>query len=151
MTISDLLSRLDGVKPRGAGKFVGRCPAHPDRSPSLSVAEGHKGILLRCWAGCALAEICVALQLQPKDLFYDTLADPAQRRAAAQERGRRRRERERQQEADGLASDCLKAAERFLESRTGLDITGWSDQRLDEELTLVAAALAILEAENDED
>ena len=52
-----VLSRLDGVKKVASG-FLARCPAHPDRTPSLSVREGVDGrVLLHCWAGCATAEV----------------------------------------------------------------------------------------------
>ena len=29
-----------------------RCPAHQDSDPSLSVRQGHDGILVHCFAGC---------------------------------------------------------------------------------------------------
>lgn len=29
-----------------------RCPAHNDQTPSLSIRQGHKGILVHCFAGC---------------------------------------------------------------------------------------------------
>jgi putative DNA primase/helicase len=33
-----LLGRLEGVRRAGAGSWMARCPAHPDRNPSLSVS-----------------------------------------------------------------------------------------------------------------
>lgn len=66
-----VLSRLDHVDSRGAGRWSARCPAHPDKSPSLSLALGERGVLIRCWAGCALDEIVMALGLTVSDLFYD--------------------------------------------------------------------------------
>lgn len=151
MSIDELLARLDGVRARGTGKFSAKCPAHADRSPSLSITAGNRGLLVHCWAGCRLSEICTALHLQSKDLFYDIDRDPARRRVAAQARARRQRARERQTELDGAVIDCLKAAERFVESRSGLDISGWTDQRLDDELGAVADALILLEAERYDD
>ena len=71
MTLDDLLSRLDGVRQRGA-KWSGRCPAHDDRTPSLSISEGDKGVLLKCWAGCTTQEICTTLGIGQADLFYDS-------------------------------------------------------------------------------
>jgi hypothetical protein len=39
-----------------------RCPAHDDKGPSLSVADGPDGkLLLNCFAGCSFAEIRAAL------------------------------------------------------------------------------------------
>ncbi|WP_066763139.1 DUF7146 domain-containing protein [Sphingobium sp. CCH11-B1] len=47
---SDIVRRLGGVwKPGGA---MCRCPAHPDRSPSLSVRVGDHALLFKCFAGC---------------------------------------------------------------------------------------------------
>lgn len=45
------------------GRGMARCPAHDDRSPSLSLADGAEGrLLLRCHAGCSFAEVHDALR-----------------------------------------------------------------------------------------
>ena len=55
--LEPMLSRLDGVRRVGSG-WLARCPAHPDREPSLSVGEGEGGrLLLHCFAGCAYQDI----------------------------------------------------------------------------------------------
>ncbi len=41
-----------------------RCPAHDDRSPSLSVRLGTKAILFKCFAGCTSTDILKALDRQ---------------------------------------------------------------------------------------
>lgn len=71
MTAQEVLTRLDGVRPRGTGKWVARCIAHKDNTPSLSVSEGARGLLLKCWAGCTLYDITAALGIEIKDLFFD--------------------------------------------------------------------------------
>ena len=71
MTATDLLSRLDSVLSRGTGRYSARCPAHADRSPSLAIKEGDRGLLVKCWAGCTLDEITAALGIQVGDLFFD--------------------------------------------------------------------------------
>lgn len=38
-----------------------RCPAHEDRSPSLSVRPGRSRLLLHCFAGCSAADVLKAL------------------------------------------------------------------------------------------
>lgn len=64
-----VLSRLDGVQKLPSG-FTARCPAHPDRSPSLSIREAEDGrVLLRCWAGCQTAAVVAAMGLTFADLF----------------------------------------------------------------------------------
>ncbi|MEM7687433.1 MAG: toprim domain-containing protein [Pseudomonadota bacterium] len=34
-----------------------RCPAHEDCKPSLSIRQGHKGLLVHCFAGCSPEEV----------------------------------------------------------------------------------------------
>lgn len=34
-----------------------RCPAHADRTPSLSVRQGDRGILVKCFAGCQSTDV----------------------------------------------------------------------------------------------
>lgn len=41
-----------------------RCPAHDDRTPSLSVRPGRTRLLLHCFAGCRAAEILRLLEAQ---------------------------------------------------------------------------------------
>lgn len=57
-----------GIPLRTGGRD--RCPAHDDRSPSLSVSEGPDGeILVYCFAGCAYESVVSALDLEVPDLF----------------------------------------------------------------------------------
>lgn len=65
-----LIPRLDKVRSRGPGSWMACCPAHADRSPSLSIREAADGkILLRCMAGCSLEQIVEAVGLEVSDLF----------------------------------------------------------------------------------
>jgi len=62
---------------------MARCPAHDDRSPSLSIRETNDGtILLKCFAGCGAADVVAAVGLTLADLFPAPLSHhrPAQRR-----------------------------------------------------------------------
>jgi len=68
--ITALLERLQGIKRAGTGRWLARCPAHGDRSPSLSVRELEGGrVLLHCFAGCETAAVLRALGLSLSDLF----------------------------------------------------------------------------------
>jgi len=68
--INTVLDRLDGVKQTGAGEYTARCPAHDDRSPSLSVGIGDDGrVLLNCHAGCTPESVVRAAGLEWPDLF----------------------------------------------------------------------------------
>ena len=79
MTNLDLvLARLDGVRPHGDSAFMARCPAHDDRTPSLSVGADRQGkVLLNCFAGCEAEEILSALDLAFTDLFPEEPGKPS--------------------------------------------------------------------------
>lgn len=69
-TAARLLERLEGVRRTGPDRWVALCPSHADKSPSLSIREADDGrLLVRCWAGCASAEIVAAIGLALRDLF----------------------------------------------------------------------------------
>jgi len=54
-----LVERLGGRWSANGG--LCRCPAHDDRSPSLSVRAGRSRLLLHCFAGCTASDILKAL------------------------------------------------------------------------------------------
>ena len=64
-----LLDRLDRVAERGPGRWIACCPAHDDRSPSLSVRDDGGTVLLHCFGGCAAADVVAAVGLSLADLF----------------------------------------------------------------------------------
>ena len=70
--IDRVLARLPDARRASAG-WQARCPAHEDRSPSLSIREGSGAILLHCFAGCDTSEIVAALGLRMADLFDEPL------------------------------------------------------------------------------
>ena len=64
------LADLLHARRTGRGKWQGKCPAHRDRNPSLSISEGKDGrVLLNCHAGCATAEVLAAKGLNMADLY----------------------------------------------------------------------------------
>ena len=140
MTFDAFLLVLSQVKQLRNGRYVALCPAHADSSPSLSVMAGDKAVLLRCWAGCTVKEIMRALKLPMKDLFYDTTPNPTAARKA--------RERKAKAYAMGLKSgkgiDARQEAERFVISRRRIDISSWSDAKLDFQLGKLAEAYDLL-------
>ena len=76
METEDIIARLDNVRRSGA-QISARCPAHDDRTNSLSVTVGEDGrTLLRCHAGCSIGEIAAALGLRTADLFPERYAEP---------------------------------------------------------------------------
>ncbi len=70
MSADTLLSLLSKVKRTKPDSWLACCPAHDDRSPSLSIRETVDGrILVHCFAGCAVHEIVSAVGLDTSDLF----------------------------------------------------------------------------------
>ena len=55
-----LVERLGGRWTGNGG--LCHCPAHDDRSPSLSVRQGRSRLLFHCFAGCSAAEVLRALE-----------------------------------------------------------------------------------------
>lgn len=69
-SIDNLLSRLDRVKRTGDGKFQARCPAHDDKSPSLTIRELDDGrILVHCFGGCDVQDVLAAVGMTFDDLY----------------------------------------------------------------------------------
>src|SRR5262245_52358234 len=60
--LSDVLARCARVHAI-AGGYMARCPAHPDRTPSLSIREIAGRVSLHCFAGCPESAVWHALQL----------------------------------------------------------------------------------------
>jgi hypothetical protein len=80
ITLEALLGQLESVRRNGEGRWMARCPAHGDRSASLSVRAGDDGrILLHDFGGCSFAEIVDALGVEARQLFPAGAA-PAPRR-----------------------------------------------------------------------
>lgn len=69
MSIQTLLSRLNKVRKSGPASWVACCPAHQDRSPSLSIKDNNGTILLHCFGGCSVHEILVSVEMDMEDLF----------------------------------------------------------------------------------
>ena len=70
MTAQTFLDRMRGVR-RSGGGWMALCPGHPDRSPSLSIREDNRRILLHCFAGCSVDAVCAALGIATRDLFAE--------------------------------------------------------------------------------
>lgn len=76
MGLETLLSRLDGLKPSrtNPNSWIAKCPAHADKSPSLTIRHIDDGrILVHCFGGCAAIDVVEALGLAMTDLFPEPL------------------------------------------------------------------------------
>lgn len=61
------MTPAENLTVRLGGRWYGsygtcRCPAHDDREPSLSIRDGDRSVLLRCFTGCEPADILKVLR-----------------------------------------------------------------------------------------
>lgn len=69
-----LIARLSGVKATGKGRWMAKCPAHEDGSPSLSIRELDDGrLLIHDFGGCDPSAVLQAVNLGLNDLFEGPL------------------------------------------------------------------------------
>ena len=100
----DLVGALGGTWHRNVATC--RCPAHTDKTPSLSLRQGDRGILVTCFAGCDPADILRELDRIPLGQRYEP---PKVTRAGGTANIERL-----WNEARGVPGTC---AERYLASR----------------------------------
>ncbi len=149
MSVDDVLTLLDHVRPTSNG-WSARCPAHhPDRHPSLTVKEGDKGLLVKCWSGCDLEAICAAVHIRVADLFYKTTRDRRTIRAERLVRQTRQRGRAVAWRQAMRGARLAHDAQQLIEAARGLDIAAWTEAELDDALNAVADAWDILLEERD--
>jgi putative DNA primase/helicase len=76
LSLDEILLALKGVQ-RAGSNYKAQCPAHEDRTASLSVTKGNSGaILLKCFAGCSYKDIIGALGFSAKQLFPPSSTQP---------------------------------------------------------------------------
>jgi hypothetical protein len=74
MSAAPLLDRLQRVRQTGPDRWLASCPAHEDRSPSLSVRELDDGrVLVHDFGGCGLDDVLAALGFALADLYPERL------------------------------------------------------------------------------
>ena len=66
MNIETIAAGLERVRWSGRHSFTACCPAHHDRSPSLSVTEDGQMVLVHCHAGCDHKSVLDALGFREK-------------------------------------------------------------------------------------
>lgn len=72
MSVETLLSKLDKVKSTGKDRWVARCPAHDDKSPSLAVTVKDEKVLVHCFGGCSVYDVLSSVGMKVFDLFPDS-------------------------------------------------------------------------------
>ena len=75
MSVDSILSRCELVSETSPSKYKARCPAHDDRTPSLSIRETDDGrVLIHCFAGCEVEDVLAALGMTFTDVMPDSLS-----------------------------------------------------------------------------
>ena len=70
MSVDKLLNGLQKVKRTGNSSWMACCPAHDDRSPSLSIKDNGDGkLMLKCFAGCETIDVLGAIGLDWDDVM----------------------------------------------------------------------------------
>jgi hypothetical protein len=70
MSVDKLLNGLNKVKRTSNSSWMACCPAHADRSPSLSIKDTGEGkLILKCFAGCETIDVLGALGLDWDDVM----------------------------------------------------------------------------------
>ena len=95
MSAQEFARLLNGRK-IGRGKWIARCPAHPDKHPSLSIAEGKRtAVVFKCMShGCSQDEVISAMGLTWREVLGDCRTDPEVVRQIRQVEAERERQRE---------------------------------------------------------
>ena len=85
-TARDILAELHGKlhkSKRTGDKLMARCPAHDDKTPSLSVTIGDNDcVILKCFAGCPTEDVVAKLGWTMADLFASDATRPPAARSA---------------------------------------------------------------------
>lgn len=116
MTASEL-ARILRARPVGRNKWLAKCPAHPDKHPSLSIAVGKsQPVVLYCQSNrCPTASILSALGLTLADLCTERRIDREAYRAIEMVRKRQRASEARQRASYARLCSQL----RYWEGRAG--------------------------------
>ena len=71
--IDIFLSRLPAYTRSGPASFKACCPAHDDKTPSLSIKRLPDGrLLIHCFAGCGAIDVLDSMGLDYGDLYPDS-------------------------------------------------------------------------------
>ena len=112
-TFDDIVERTRAKSIGTAGSFSGLCPAHDDKSASLSITLENGKILLYCHTGCTIERICPSLGIDQTDLFAHRDEKQINRVPALQKEERAQK----RMEADINAEDKVKIPT-FLQNKS---------------------------------
>jgi len=73
MDIRTFLSHFTKVRQMKPNHWMACCPAHDDKTPSLSITERSDRILIYCHAGCEAEDVLIKAGLSWNDLYRNQL------------------------------------------------------------------------------
>jgi len=123
----DAKKLTEALRGRWHGRYgTARCPAHADRSPSLSVAEGRDGkVLVKCFGGCEQRHVIDALrQVGLWAGHVDSAAAPTEAERQAQRKRDAERERD-QQRRDAFVQRTWRETWAAAVPASGSPIEAW--------------------------
>ena len=132
------------------GELWFQCVSHDDTNPSAAwnpekqcwycfvcgIGGGYKDLAKRL-------NLCEAVGLHVRELFYDGNYNTQQIRRRCVERQYKKAKDEVEQMVTGFQIDAVREAERYLTATVGIDISQLGDQQLDTLLNSVCDALAV--------
>ncbi len=146
MDLKQLLGMLQSVSgPNGSGEYTAKCPAHEDRTASLTVTEkesardGKRRIYMCCHAGCQSADVMAALRISARDL----IVNPDERGLSGRPRtpsGKRGGSAAKTQQDSGNAAETQQEDRRAFRSPSGPPSGGNTQQVGDMTVHTVPAA-----------
>lgn len=72
MKADAIIQRLEHVRASGTNRWIARCPAHKDSSPSLVISQpDNERVLIHCHAGCSTGDILDSIGLDWGALMPD--------------------------------------------------------------------------------
>ena len=72
MKVDAIIERLEFVRKTGSNKWIARCPAHADSSPSLVISQpDNDRVLIFCHGGCGASDILDSIGLDWGALMPD--------------------------------------------------------------------------------
>lgn len=76
--VEEFIARLHKVKASGPNRWMACCPAHDDRSPSLSVRyeASEDKLLVHCFSGCGAVAVMESIGMELVDLMPEQASNP---------------------------------------------------------------------------
>ena len=76
------------VKPLRGGNYLVPCPAHDNSSPSLSLRDGDRGLMVHCWGGCSALDVYQALRRKGHNVERGDVAEIKPAKGSSEHRRR---------------------------------------------------------------